>query len=111
MGSNLIDGKNITDGLVQAVIVGAIGGALGGAGGLVGQGLSSALKLGEGFASSALKFGVDQAFNLAGGVLGNVATGQPITLEGIVQGFVSGLACLTEANEVHIYNLADVTLT
>ncbi len=90
MGSNLIDGKPVLDGVVQALITGAIGGALGGLGGLAGQGVANALRMGSGFAQGALKFGVDLAFDTAGGILGNLATGQPITLDGVMQGLLSG---------------------
>ncbi|HEU4321865.1 MAG TPA: DUF4157 domain-containing protein [Roseiflexaceae bacterium] len=90
MGNNLIDGKPVLDGVVQAMIVGAIGGAMGGLGGLAGQGLTNALRMGSGFTQGALKFGVDMAFDTAGSLLGNLATGQPITLSGVMEGLLSG---------------------
>ena len=86
MGNNLIDGKNLFDGVGKAALVGAIGGALGGAG----AGLSELFVAGEGLLQSALRFGVDTISNIAGGILGDLAVGDPITLEGVLIGAAVG---------------------
>jgi hypothetical protein len=86
MGSNLINGKPIFQDIGKAVLAGAIGGALGGAGGLLGNVLAQAGKLGTGLTQLALRTGIDVAFDIAGGVFGTLATGDPITLEGILIG-------------------------
>lgn len=92
MGSNLIDGKNVMDGVGKAMIVGAIGGALGGAGGVVGNALGNAGKLGAGISQTVLKTGIDAGFDIVGGVLGDLAVGNPLTLEGILIGAGIGAA-------------------
>jgi hypothetical protein len=86
MGNNLIDGKNLLDGVGKAMLAGAIGGALGGLGGLAGNALAQAGKLGTGLTQLAGRVGIDVAFDIAGGIFGNLATGQPITVEGILIG-------------------------
>ena len=88
MGNNVIDGKNLMDGVGKAALVGAIGGALGGAGGVLGN----ALVKGAGLTQSLLKVGIDMALDTAGNILGDLATGNPITLEGILTGAAMGLA-------------------
>ena len=88
MGNNVIDGKNLMDGVGKAAIVGAIGGALGGAGGVLGN----ALVKGAGLTQSLLKVGIDMALDTAGNVLGDLASGNPITVEGILTGAAMGLA-------------------
>ncbi len=86
MGNNLIDGKNLFDGVGEAMLVGAIGGALGGAGGALGNFLAA----GKGLAQTALRFGIDTAFDIGGGTLGDLAVGNPITLEGVLIGAAIG---------------------
>jgi hypothetical protein len=92
MGSNLIDGKNIMEGVGQAALVGAIGGALGGAGGALGQGLGQAGKLGAGMSQSLGKFGIETAFDVTANILGDLVSGKPLTLEGIMEGATQGVA-------------------
>ncbi|MDY6785813.1 MAG: DUF4157 domain-containing protein, partial [Cyanobacteriota bacterium] len=92
MGSNLIDGKNLMEGVGKAALVGAIGGALGGAGGVLGNALGNAGKLGAGMTQSVLKFGIDTAFDIAGGIFGDLSVGNPITLEGVLIGAGIGAA-------------------
>jgi hypothetical protein len=86
MGNNLIDGKNLLDGVGKAMLAGAIGGALGGLGGLAGNALAQAGRLGTGLTQMFGRAGIDVAFDIAGGIFGNLATGQPITAEGILIG-------------------------
>ncbi len=88
MGNNVIDGKNLMDGVGKAALVGAIGGALGGAGGVLGNALVKGARLTQ----SLLKVGIDMALDTAGNILGDLATGNPITLEGILTGAAMGLA-------------------
>ncbi len=83
MGSNLIDGEPVMQGVFKAAVVGAIGGALGGAGGALGQFLTKGL---SGAVPALSRFGVDMAFDIGGGVLGDLAVGNPITVEGILMG-------------------------
>ncbi|MEH2069097.1 MAG: DUF4157 domain-containing protein [Nostoc sp.] len=92
IGNNAIDGKNLLDGVGKAALAGAIGGALGGAGGVLGNVLGQAGKLGAGLTQSFLKFGIDVAFDIAGGIFGNLATGEPITLEAVLIGAAIGAA-------------------
>jgi hypothetical protein len=92
MGNNLIDGKNLLDGVGKAALAGAIGGALGGAGGLLGNALAQAGRLGAGLTQTVLKFGIDVAFDIAGGITGDLAVGNPITVEGILIGAGIGAA-------------------
>jgi hypothetical protein len=87
MGNNLIDGKNLLHDVGKAAIVGAIGGALGGFGGALGQFLANTGRLGAaGLGQTVLKFGLERVFDVAGGIAGNVAVGDPVTLEGILTG-------------------------
>ena len=92
MGNNLIDGKDLLHDVGKAAIIGAIGGALGGAGGMIGNTLANAGKLGIGMTQSVLKFGIDTAFDIVGGVLGDLSVGNPLTLEGILVGAAIGAA-------------------
>ncbi len=89
VGSNAIYGKQWDEGLKEAVIAGAIGGALGGLGGqfaqiLVGRFASTA------FSRFAMQFGTEGAFDVVGGILGDLAAGNPITLEGVILGLAIG---------------------
>jgi hypothetical protein len=87
MGNNIIDGKNLLHDVGKAALVGAIGGALGGFGGALGQFLANTGRLGvAGLGQTVLKFGIDRVFDVAGGIAGNVAVGDPVTLEGILTG-------------------------
>ena len=87
MGNNLIDGKNLLHDVGKALLIGAIGGALGGFGGALGQFLANTGRLGAaGLGQTVLKFGLERAFDVAGGIGGNLAVGDPITLEGILTG-------------------------
>ncbi|MDJ0703751.1 MAG: hypothetical protein QNJ46_10765, partial [Leptolyngbyaceae cyanobacterium MO_188.B28] len=92
MGNNVIDGKELMEGVGKAAIVGAIGGALGGAGGVLGNALGNAGKLGAGMTQAVLKFGIDTALDITGGILGDLSVGNPITLEGILIGAGIGAA-------------------
>jgi hypothetical protein len=84
IANNLIDGNKWSDGVVKAMIVGAIGGAVGGAGGV-------ALK---GVGSVALKIGLEFGVNVAGGVLaeavGSLAVGETINWTGALMGALIG---------------------
>ena len=65
---------------------------MGGAGGALGQVLGQAGKLGGALSQSVLKFGIDTAFDIAGGIFGDLAVGNPITLEGVLIGAGIGAA-------------------
>lgn len=100
VGNNLIDmigngpftWERATRGWKQAIIAGAIGGALGGLGGQLGQLLAGRLAT-AGISSGwqlVAEFGVNMAFDTIGGILGDLANGNPITLEGVLQGAMIG---------------------
>ncbi|MBO9634886.1 MAG: DUF2431 domain-containing protein, partial [Chitinophagaceae bacterium] len=100
VGNNLIDmigngpfsWDRATRGWKQAVIAGAIGGALGGLGGQLGQmlvGRLATVGISSGWQMVA-EFGVNMAFDTIGGMLGDLANGNPITLEGVLQGALIG---------------------
>nr|WP_083794928.1 DUF4157 domain-containing protein [Bradyrhizobium sp. ORS 278] len=84
IANNLIDGKKWSDGVVKAMIVGAIGGAVGGAGGVILKGVGSI----------ALKIGLEFAINVAGGVLaeavGSLAVGETINWTSALMGALIG---------------------
>ena len=86
MGTNLIDGKFFLEDVWKAAVIGAIGGALGGAGGALGNWLANAGRLGVGLVQTSGKFVLDIAADIVGGVLGELAVGNPITLAGILIG-------------------------
>ena len=86
MSNNVIDGKNLFDGVGQALLAGAIGGALGGAGGALGE----AFIAGEGLVQWVLTFGIDVVTNIGGEILSGLAVGTPITLEGVLIGAAIG---------------------
>jgi hypothetical protein len=93
IGNNLIDGReDWLEDVDKAMLAGAIGGALGGAGGVLGRVLGGAGRLGAGMTESLLKFGIDVAFDIVGGLLGDLSTGTPITLEGVLIGAGIGAA-------------------
>jgi hypothetical protein len=84
IANNLIDGKKWSDGVVKAMIVGAIGGAVGGAGGVVLKGVGSV----------ALKIGLEAGINVIGGitaeVVGSVAVGETVNWTSAVMGALIG---------------------
>lgn len=100
IGNNVIDGKNTFDGVGKAIVVGAIGGALGGAGGALAQGLANAGRLGAaGFMQTSMKFGIEMALDVSGGILGDLAVGNPVTLEGVLVGAaIGGAVSIGSAN-------------
>lgn len=85
------DWSKLGNGVFGAMIAGAIGGALGGFGGQFAQVLlgrvGGALGPGMKFAAD---FGINAAFDLVGGVLGDLAAGNPITWESILIGMAIG---------------------
>jgi hypothetical protein len=93
MGNNLIDGKNLMEGVGQAALIGAIGGALGGAGNALGQHLAKeAFKQGAGMATqSLLKFGIETGFDTVGNILGDLVSGNPITFESVMTSTLQGI--------------------
>jgi hypothetical protein len=93
MGENLIDGKNLMEGVGQAALIGAIGGALGGAGNALGQHLAKeALKQGASMATqSLLKFGIETGFDTVGNILGDLVSGNPITFESVMTSTLQGI--------------------
>jgi len=93
MGNNLIDGKNLMEGVGQAALIGAIGGALGGAGNALGQHLAKeALKQSAGMATqSLLKFGIETGFDTVGNILGDLVSGNPITFESVMTSTLQGI--------------------
>jgi hypothetical protein len=97
VGNNLIDNigtgqpltwDSVTKGVWGAMIAGAIGGALGGLGGQFAQVLFG--RLAPGLGKFAAEFAVDGIFDVAGGILGDLAAGNPITWESIVMGLAIG---------------------
>lgn len=97
VGNNLIDiagtdrelsWDNITQGVWGAMIAGAIGGALGGLGGQFAQVLMG--QAGSGLGLAVAKFGIESAFDVVGGILGDLAAGNPLTWESIVMGLAIG---------------------
>ncbi|MCW5599988.1 DUF4157 domain-containing protein [Nitrosomonas sp.] len=89
LGSNAIYNKPLTEGLWGAVIAGAIGGALGGVGGQLGQVLVGRFAS-TAFSRIAIQYGTDVVFDVVGGILGDLAAGNPITWESIVMGLAIG---------------------
>ena len=81
ISNNVIDGNQWHQGVGTAAAVGAISGVFGGVGGLAAKGLTS---LG-------IRTLVTLGFDGAGSVVGNLATGQPLTFEGIAMGLAIGL--------------------
>ena len=81
ISNNVIDGNKWHEGVGTAMAVGAISGVFGGVGGLAAKGI----------ASVGIRLAVTLGFDGAGSVVGNLATGQPITFEGIVMGLAIGL--------------------
>ncbi|MEM9214096.1 MAG: DUF4157 domain-containing protein [Cyanobacteria bacterium P01_F01_bin.150] len=89
LGSNAIYNKPLTEGLWGAIIAGAIGGALGGVGGQLGQVLVGRFAS-TAFSRIAIQYGTDVVFDVVGGILGDLAAGNPITWESIVMGLAIG---------------------
>jgi Domain of unknown function (DUF4157) len=81
VSNNVIDGNKWYEGVGAAMTVGAISGVFGAVGGLAAKGLTS---LG-------IRTLVTLGFDGAGSVIGNLATGQPLTFEGIAMGLAIGL--------------------
>ena len=81
ISNNVIDGNKWHEGVGTAAAIGAISGVFGGVGGLAAKGLTS---LG-------IRTLVTLGFDGAGSVVGNLATGQPLTFEGIALGLAIGL--------------------
>jgi Domain of unknown function (DUF4157) len=88
LGSNALYNKSLSEGLWEAVIAGAIGGALGGVGGQLGQVLVG--KIASTALSRVVQYGTDVAFDIVGGILGDLAAGNPITWESVVMGLAIG---------------------
>ena len=100
VGNNLIDAigngpltwERVGRGVGRAIIAGAIGGALGGLGGQLGQLLvgrlaTAGVSAGRQFLA---EFGVNMAFDVIGGVLGDLAAGNPITWQSVAMGVAIG---------------------
>ena len=84
IATNLIDGRPWSEGVVKAMIVGAVGGAVGGAGGVLLKGVgSTALRI-------ALEGGVNVVGGVAGEALGSVAVGEPVNWTGALMGALVG---------------------
>ena len=113
MGNNLIDGKNLMEGVGQAMIVGAIGGALGGAGNALGQHLAKeALKQGAGMATqSLLKFGIETGFDTVGNILGDLVSGNPITFESVMTSTLEGIGMSLVMSKVSKIKAVEATQT
>ncbi len=100
VGNNLIDiagtdkelsWDNVTKGVWGAMIAGAIGGALGGLGGQFAQVIMG--RLGAGLSGGwqfVSQFGIEGAFDVVGGILGDLAAGNPITWQSIAMGLAIG---------------------
>jgi hypothetical protein len=84
IATNLIDDRPWSEGVVKAMIVGAIGGAVGGVGGVLLKGVgSTALRV-------AFEGGVNIVGGVAGKALGSVAVGEPINWTGALMGALVG---------------------
>ncbi|MEH1771546.1 eCIS core domain-containing protein [Nostoc sp.] len=90
IANNAIDGKNLMDGVGKAALAGAIGGAVGGFGGVLGGVLGNVGKLGVGLSKTWSKFGIESVFDTLGNIFGDLAAGNPITLEGVLMGAAIG---------------------
>ncbi len=111
MGNNIIDGKNLMAGVGEAALVGAIGGALGGAGGALGQVLGQAGKLGAGMTQSLLKFGIETGFDTVGNILGDLASGHPITFESVLTSTLQGIGMSLAMSRVGKIKAVEATQT
>jgi hypothetical protein len=89
LGNNVIDGKeNLLEGVGKAAIVGAISGAVGGIGGAWAGTLGNTMGT---VGQTLLRGGASMIFDVGGGVLGDLAVGNPITLEGVLIGAAIGV--------------------
>ncbi|OBQ17613.1 MAG: hypothetical protein AN481_18805, partial [Aphanizomenon flos-aquae LD13] len=113
MGNNLIDGKNLMEGVGQAALIGAIGGALGGAGNALGQHLAKeAFKQGAGMATqSLLKFGIETGFDTVGNILGDLVSGNPITFESVMTSTLQGIGMSLAMSKVGKIKAVEATQT
>jgi hypothetical protein len=111
MGNNLIDGKNLMEGVGQAMIVGAIGGALGGAGGALGQALGKAGSIGTGMTQTMMKFGIETGFDTVGNILGDLVSGNPITFESVMTSTLQGIGMSLAMSKVGKIKAVEATQT
>ena len=95
VGNNLIDGERSLGGIFKGVgksmAIGAIGGAFGGVGAALGKGAAGLSAFGSSLSQTAVKLGVGFVADVAGGAAGNLAVGDPLTLEGVLIGAGIGL--------------------
>ena len=96
LGNNVIDGKdNLLEGVGKAALVGAISGAIGGFGGA----WAGTLFKGVGAVGQTVgRGGVSLIFDTGGGVLGDLAVGNPVTLEGVLVGAAIGIGVSAAAS-------------
>ncbi len=96
LGNNVINGKeNLLEGVGKAAIVGAISGAIGGFGGA----WAGTLFKGAGAVGQTVgRGGVSLIFDTGGGVLGDLAVGNPVTLEGVLVGAAIGVGVSAAAS-------------
>lgn len=96
LGNNVIDGKeNLLEGVGKAAIVGAISGAIGGFGGA----WAGTLFKGAGAIGQTVgRGGISLVFDTGGGVLGDLAVGNPVTLEGVLVGAAIGVGVSAAAS-------------
>lgn len=87
MGMNLVNGRPVMEGVGKAMLIGAIGGAFGGIGGVV---ASKVVGTGVTVGARILTFSIEGIFDIAGGILGDLAAGD-LTWEGVMQGFGTGV--------------------
>ncbi|MFN2285861.1 MAG: hypothetical protein ACK2UQ_15705, partial [Anaerolineae bacterium] len=80
VGHNLVDGKKWSDGVGKAFVIGAIGGAFGGIGGALAKGVVNA----------GLKLALETGIDVIGGIVGDLAVGNPITWQGVLLGAAIG---------------------
>lgn len=99
IANNAIDGKNLMEGVGEAALAGAIGGAIGGFGGALGGALVG--RLGAGITKSFLQYGIESVSDAIGNIVGNLATGEPITAEGILLGLAIGTAVHVSTAKLH----------
>jgi hypothetical protein len=89
LGNNIIDGKeNLLEGVGTAAVVGAISGAFGGLGSAVAGSVGGSLGA---VGQVVLRGGIELAFDVGGGIIADLAVGNPITLEGVLMGAAIGL--------------------
>ena len=93
IGNNVIDGERSLSGIFKgvgtAMAVGAIGGALGGAGALLGKAAGSLFSSGLG--KLVVDKGINMLGDIGGNIVGDLVSGNPITLEGVVKGAAVGI--------------------